>query len=140
MKYSRCLLLLCFVWPVLPSVVQAQEPETIRVRKESNLVKAVFDNTDGRLFVVDRFGNPRDNKIISYRLYVKSKSETREFSGYTNRLNREALSYLQKQSSAAKLFFTEISAEDDNGHIVKLPDAVEVWFPDCRNCDKKKKR
>lgn len=119
---------------------QAQEPQTIRVRKESNLVKAVFDNTETRLFAVDRFGNPRENKILSYKLYVKGKRETKEFTGYSNRLNPEMIKYLNKQSTATKIFFTEISAEEEDGHIVKLPDIIETWFPECENCDKKKRR
>ena len=118
---------------------KAQEPQTIRVKKESNLSKVVFDNTDPRLFVVDRFGNPRDNKILSYKLYVKGKRETKEFKGYSNRLNQEMLTYLRKQTVATKIFFTEISAEDDDGHLVKLPDAIDVWFPDCKNCEKRKR-
>ena len=122
------------------SHLQAQEPQTIRVRKESNLVKAVFDNTETRLFAVDRFGNPRENKILTYKLYIKGKRETKEFSGYGNRLNAEMIKYLNKQSTATKIFFTEISAEEEDGHIVKLPDIIETWFPDCENCDKKKRR
>lgn len=122
------------------SDLRAQEPQTIRVRKESNLVKAVFDNTETRLFAVDRFGNPRENKILTYKLYVKGKRETKEFTGYGNRLNAEMIKYLNKQSSATKIFFTEISAEEGDGHVVKLPDIIETWFPDCQNCDKKSRR
>ncbi|WP_317896697.1 hypothetical protein [Aurantibacillus circumpalustris] len=121
------------------SIYKAQEPQTIRVKKESNLAKVVFDITDPRLFVVDRFGNPRENKILSYKLYVKGKRETKEFSGHSNRLNQEMLTYLRKQTVATKIFFTEISAEDDDGHLIKLPDAIDVWFPDCKNCEKKKR-
>lgn len=119
------------------SSILAQEPQTIKIRKESDLAKAVFDNTETKLFVVDRFGNPRENKILSYKLFVKGKRETKEFSGYGNKLNAEMVKYLNKQSSATKIFFTEVSAEDDNGHMIKLPDVIETWFPDCRNCEKK---
>jgi hypothetical protein len=118
----------------------AQEPATIRVKKESNLVKAVFDNTELRLMVVDRFGNPRENKIASYKLYVKGKRDTKEFSGYGNNLSPDMIKYLTKTTTASKLFFTELSASDDNGHLVKLPDVIETWFPDCNNCGSKKKR
>ena len=121
------------------SIAFAQEPQTIRIKKESNLVKAVFDNTESTLVVVDRFGNPRENKILSYKLYVKAKRETKEFTGHNNHLNTEMISYLNKQSSATKIFFTEISAEDEDGHIVKLPDIIETWFPDCQNCEKKRR-
>lgn len=117
----------------------AQEPETIKFKKESNLVKAVFDNTDPRLFVVDRFGNPRENRVISYKLYVKAKKETKKFEGYSNDLSGEMLNYLNKLPKATKIFFTEITVEDDNGHLLKLPDVIETWFPDCKNCEPKKR-
>jgi hypothetical protein len=94
----------------------SQEPQTIKFKRESNLVKAVFDITESKLFVIDRYGNPRENKIASYKLYVKARKETKEFLGYSNSLNAEMLNYLKKQSKATKIFFTEISALDDDGH------------------------
>lgn len=132
--------LACFLFISLPSVIHAQdqEPQTIRIKKESNLAKAVFDPTDPKLVVVDRFGNPRENRILSYRLYVKGRKETKEFRGYSNRLNAEMIHYLDKQKSATKIFFTEVSAEDENGHLVKLPDVIETWFPDCQNCERRR--
>jgi len=120
--------------------LSAQEPATIKVRKESNLSKAEFDNTERKLMVVDRFGNLKENKIASYKLYVKTKRETKEFEGYGNSLSVEMIKYLNKQSSATKIFFTEISAVDDDGHLVKLPDVINTWFPDCSNCGKGDKR
>ena len=117
----------------------AQEPETIRFKKESNLVKAVFDNTDPKLFAVDRFGNPRENRILSYKLYVKTKKETKQFEGSSNTLSGEMLNYLNKLKSATKIFFTEITVEDEAGHPLKLPDVIDTWFPDCKNCEPKKR-
>lgn len=139
MKFFLPRILFIFFALVFTSGTFAQEPQTIRVKKESNLVKAVFDNTDSKLFVVDRFGNPRENKILSYKLYVKGKRETKEFTGYSNKLTGEMINYLNKQTSATKIFFTEISAEEDDGHLIKLPDAIDTWFPDCKNCEKKKR-
>lgn len=121
-------------------LAQEQTPTTIKVRKESDLSKAVFDNTERRLMVVDRFGNPRENKIATYKLYVKTKRDTKEFIGYGNSLSSEMIKYLNSLSSASKIFFTGISATDDNGHLVKLPDVIEVWFPECGNCDTGKRR
>lgn len=112
----------------------SQEPKTIKVRKESNLAKAVLDNTELTLLVIDRFGNPKDNKIISYKLYVKTKKETKEFSGFNNRLNPDMISYLNKLKQSAKLFFTDISVKDDDEHLLKLPDIIEQWFPNCAGC------
>jgi hypothetical protein len=89
--------------------------------------------------VIDRFGNPRENKIISYKLYIKNKRETKEFVGYNNSLSSDMMNYLKKQTTATKIFFTEVSAEDDDGHLVRLPDVIETWFPDCKNCEKKRR-
>ncbi len=126
------LLLVC-----LPMLSVAQDPAgTIRVRKVQDLQKAEFDNTEYRIVVFDRFGNIRTNEIISYKLYVKTKKGTEEFSGYTNELTKEMRTFLEKQKEACKLFFTTIIAKDDEGHPVPLPDVIEVWFPICRNTKK----
>jgi hypothetical protein len=134
------LLILSYLLLFAAEPLLAQEPGTIRIKKESNLTKAVLDNTEGRLMVVDRFGNPRENKIASYKLYVKNSRETKEFQGRSNQLSPEMLQYLNKQSSAVKIFFTEITAVDDDEHLQKLPDVIETWFPDCKNCEPAKRR
>lgn len=113
-----------------------EEPQTIRIKKESNLVKAIFDNTELRLMVIDRFGNPRDNKIVSYKLWIKGKGDPKQLNGYNNSLSAEMINTLKKQSKAVKIFFTDISAQEDDGHLVKLPDVIDTWFPDCKNCEK----
>jgi len=117
-----------------------QEPATIRVKRESSLVKAVFDNTQLKLMAVDRFGNPRENRIVSYKLYVKAKRETKEFSGFSNDLTDEMIKYLEKQKSAVKIFFTEVTVRDENEHLLRLPDVIDTWFPQCGNCDSKEGR
>lgn len=122
------------------NTIFSQEPQTIKIKKESNLAKVVLDNTEDRLMVVDRFGNPRDNRIVSYKLFVKTKKETKEFQGFSNRLTGEMVTYLNKQTKATKIFFTEIKAQDDNEHLVNLPDLIDTWFPDCKNCDPLKKK
>lgn len=114
----------------------AQQPITIKVKKESNLVKAVFDNTEFRLIAVDRFGNPKENKVVSYKLYVKTKKDTKEFTGFNNSLTPEMIKYLNKLKTSAKIFFTEINVEEDDSHLIKLPDVIEQWFPKCDNCNK----
>ncbi len=112
----------------------AQQPTVIKIKKESNLVKAVFDNTEFKLVVMDRFGNPKDNKIASYKLYIKTKKDTKEFKGYSNSLSPEMINYLNKLKNTAKLFFTEINVEEEDSHFTKLPDVIEQWFPNCQNC------
>lgn len=139
MKYSihSLIFLLCMAGSVIG--IAQEESETIKFKRESNLVKVVFDNTEPKLFVIDRFGNPRENRILSYKLYVKAKKETKEFEGFSNTLTGEMLNYLNKQKTATKIFFTEIIVEDEGGHPLKLPDVIDTWFPDCKNCEPKRR-
>lgn len=139
MKPSFFYILFLFSAGLSPLAAFSQEPQSIKFKRESNLVKVVFDVTESKLFVIDRFGNPRENKIASYKLYVKAKRETKEFNGYGNTLNPEMIKYLNKQNNATKIFFTEISVEEDDGHLTKLPDVIDTWFPDCTNCERKKR-
>ena len=44
---------------------------------------------------------------------------------------------LNKLKKAAKIFFTEIQVKDENDHLQKLPDVIDIWFPNCKNCDNK---
>lgn len=119
---------------------EQESPQVIRVKRESPLAKVVFDNTEYRLMVVDRFGNPRENKILSYKLWIKGRQASAPLEGFNNTLTAEMIAALRKQSKAVKIFFTEIAVEDDNGHVVKLPDAVDTWFPDCVNCERGSQR
>jgi hypothetical protein len=129
--------LFCFVF--LSLYTAAQDPIPIKVRKEQNLVKAEFDNVDMKLVVIDRYGNPRENKVVSYKLWVKEK-QTKGFPGFNNSLTGDMINELKAQRKATKIFFTGITVEDDEGHIIQLPDVIELWFPDCKNCGPVKKR
>lgn len=122
------------------SLLAQDEPATIRVKKESNLAKVALDNTENKLMVIDRFGNPRENKVVSYKLWIRSANDTRQFDGYSNSLTPDMLKALNSHTSAVKIFITEIVALDDQDHPQKLPDLIETWFPDCRNCTPTKKK
>ncbi|MCA6436423.1 MAG: hypothetical protein IM600_17640 [Bacteroidetes bacterium] len=114
--------------------LNAQEPAVIKFKKESKYAKAVFDNVDNQLVVIDVYGNPTSAKIAKFKLYVKTKKDTKEFAAYSNALNMEMLNYLKKLKSSAKLFFTEINVQEEDNHLSKLPDAIEQWFPVCNGC------
>lgn len=131
------LMLLCLLFPLH---ALAQDSPSIKVRKESRLAKVVLDNSAYKLVVLDRYGNPTEARLMHYLLHVKTKRETRVFEGHTNALSREMVNYLNGLGSATKIFFTEIQAEEEGGHISNLPDLIETWFPDCSNCDKKRNR
>lgn len=129
----------CFLFLFVVSVSAQEPPQTIKVKKEQNLVKAYFDNTDLRLTAVDRFGNMQENKIKSYKLWIKGK-EVKGFNGFDNALSSDMVKELNKLKKATKIYFTEINVEDENGHLQKLPDIYETWFPNCKNCDNKSGR
>lgn len=136
----KLLLLLCTSLTPFFAQAQDEEPQTIRVKKESNLAKAVFDNTEFRLMAIDRFGNPKENKIVSYKLWIRGKGATTALDGHSNSLTPDMIRALKKQSKAVKIFFTDISVQEDDGHLVKLPDVIDTWFPDCENCEKRPAR
>lgn len=125
---------LFFITLTFAGNLKAQEPNVIKFKKESRYAKAVFDNVDNKLVVIDIYGNPTEAKIAKYKLYVKTKTDTKEFVAFSNSLNAEMLNYLKKLKSSAKLFFTEINVVEEDSHLGKLPDVIEQWFPVCNGC------
>lgn len=113
----------------------AQEPGAIKVKRESKLVKIYFDNTEFKLIPIDRFGNPQENPVKSYKFWIKGNDGF--IQGYDNTLTPDMIKALKKVKKATKIYFTEINVEDEYGHILKMPDVYEVWFPDCKNCSNK---
>ncbi|MBL7922025.1 MAG: hypothetical protein JNJ40_17045 [Bacteroidia bacterium] len=133
---SKFILIFSFLFAY--AISNAQEPNVIKIKKESDLVKVVFDNVDLKLMAVDRFGNPRQNQVVSYKLWIKGKGEAKMFPGSNNSLNPEMIKELNKLKKATKIFFTDINVKDDDEHALKLPDVIDTWFPDCKNCDNKR--
>jgi hypothetical protein len=116
----------------------AQDPvNTFKIKRDQNLVKAVFDNVEYKLIPIDKYGNPRENEFASYTLWIKEKKATKKFVGYSNELTPEMLKELKSQKKAVKIFFTNIKVKSDDDHLVDLPDVIDTWFPDCKNCVKK---
>ena len=118
----------------------AQEPQIIRVKKELNLKKVVFDNSEFRLMVIDRFGNPRENKIASYQLDIKMPNEIKIFFGFGNNLSQEMLNYLYKLDKPANMFFIKIMVYDEDEHLINLPDFKEEWVPALKKSKKIKSK
>jgi len=130
---------LILIFSLFTLSVSAQEPVgTIKVKRDQNLVKAVFDNVEYKLMAIDRFGNPKENTFASYTLWIKEKKATKKFVGYSNTLTPEMLKELKSLKRATKIFFTNIKVNGDDEHLVDLPDVIDTWFPDCTNCIKKK--
>lgn len=130
---------LLLIFSLFTLSVSAQEPVgTIKIKREQNLVKAVFDNVEYKLMAIDRFGNPQENTFASYTLWIKEKKSTKKFVGYSSTLTPEMLKELKSLKRATKIFFTNIKVNGDDEHLVDLPDVIDTWFPDCTNCVKKK--
>lgn len=111
----------------------AQEPATITVKKQSDLAKATYDNVEFKLIAMDRFGNIVDHAIKSFELhYVEKKKKVKMFKSYNETLTPEMLSEFKKLKEAKKIFFTKIMAQDEFGNLVRLPDVIEMQFPDCK--------
>jgi hypothetical protein len=117
----------------------AQEPlGTIKIKREQNLVKCVFDNIEYKLTPIDKYGNPKENEIASYVLWIKEKKSTKKFAGYSNSLTPEMLKELRTQKRAVKIFFTNIKVKTDDDHLADMPDVIDTWFADCKNCSNRK--
>jgi hypothetical protein len=124
---------------LLTLLSKGQEPETIRFKKESNMIKAYFDPTELKLIGIDRFGNPHENGIASFKMYVKGKKDKKAFESFSGALTSEMINYLNNLKTATKLFFTDVVAKDENRHLTKLPDVIELWFPNCASTQKQKR-
>ncbi len=88
MKVHLKLLFISALTLVQFQTILAQETPSIKVRKSSNLAKVVLDNTNYKLVVFDRFGNPTESRILHYKLYVKLKTKTKLFEGYLNKFDK----------------------------------------------------
>ncbi|MBS1652795.1 MAG: hypothetical protein JSU07_12370 [Bacteroidetes bacterium] len=93
--------------------------------------KAVFDNIEMKLIVMDKFGNITQIEIRNFKLFIKEKSATKEFESFSNNLTQDMLTHLNKLKKSTKLFFTNIYVEEHE-HLEKLPDVIEIWFPVCK--------
>lgn len=111
----------------------SQEPATITVKKQTNLAKATYDNVEYKLIGMDRFGNVVNHAVKSFELhYVEKKKKLKVFKSYNETLTPEMLAEFKKLKEAKKIFFTKIMAEDEFGNLVRLPDVIEMQFPDCK--------
>jgi len=128
----RLLFIAIFFSLSLPAFCQ-EEPQKITIRKESNLAKAMYDNVDFKLIAEDKYGNVVNHAVKSFELhYVEKKKKLKVFKSYSESLTPEMLEEFKKLKEAKKIFFTKIMAEDEFGNVVRLPDVIEVQFPDCK--------
>ncbi len=141
-KYKGNLILIgsLFLLGAFPVSAQTESENTIKVRKVEQLVKAEYDNTNYKLTAVDRFGNLKENAVQSFEIHYTLRGERHKYISYSNQLTDEMLKNLGKIKEAQEIYFTNIKAEDDNGHLIQLPELPYMHFPDCPKNKKKKSR
>lgn len=126
------LLFISFVFFSISAFSQ-EAPVTIKVVKESDLVKAAYDNVEYKLTAIDKYGNIVDHAVRSFEIhYVEKKKKLKIFKSASESLTPEMLDDFKKLKEAKKIFFTNIIAEDQFGNIIRLPDVIEVQFPTCK--------
>ncbi len=118
---------------IMSPIFSQEEPQKITIRKESNLAKASYDNVDYKLIAQDKYGNIVNHVVKSFELHYRiSNKKIKMMISYSESLTPEMLEEFKKLKEAKKIFFTKIMAEDEFGNVVRLPDVIEVQFPDCK--------
>jgi S-adenosylmethionine hydrolase len=118
---------------ILSPIFSQEEPQKITIRKESNLAKASYDNVDYKLIAQDKYGNIVNHAVKSFELHYRiNNKKIKMMISYSESLTPEMLEEFKKLKEAKKIFFTKIMAEDEFGNVVRLPDVIEVQFPDCK--------
>ena len=126
------LLLLQFFY-VKNLISQENGIDKITVKKESNLVKAFFDNNELKLIAQDKYGNIDHHAIRSFEMhYELKKKKLKILKSSSMYLTLDMLHDLNTLKEAKKIFYTKITAEDQNGILVNLPDVIEMHFPRCK--------
>ena len=123
-------LILFFHFPVFS---QETEIDKISVKKESNLVKAFFDSNDLKIIAQDKYGNINHHAVRSFEMhYEVKKKKLKILKSSSMYLTLDMLHDLNNLKEAKKIFYTKITAEDQNGNLVSLPDVIEMNFPRCK--------
>lgn len=126
-------LLLLQFFSVKNLISQENGIDKITVKKESNLVKAFFDNNELKLIAQDKYGNIDHHAIRSFEMhYEVKKKKLKILKSSSMYLTLDMLHDLNTLKEAKKIFYTKITAEDQNGILVNLPDVIEMHFPRCK--------
>ena len=139
-SFSKILLSLIFTFSFLIST--SQEIEKIKIAKEETFIKADFDETNYKVFAVDKYGNPYEDAVKSFKITFQDSKGHFEAAVVGNTFPKKTINYLTKgRTKATNVCFKEIVAEDKEGHVQKLPDKCGVLiYPDCKNCDTNKRK
>ena len=120
----------------------SQEIETIKIAKEDPFIKADFDETEYKVFAVDKYGNPYMDVVKSFKITFQDSKGHFESAVTGNTFPKKTINYLTKgRQRATNICLKEIVTEDKEGHVQKLPDRCGILiYPDCKNCDPNKKK
>lgn len=130
---TKQLFIIILLLAAISPVFSQEEPQKITIRKESNLAKASYDNLEFKLTAQDKYGNVVNHAVKSFELHYRiSNKKIKMMISYSESLTPEMLNELKKLKEAKKIFFTKIMAEDEFGNAVRLPDVIEIQFPDCK--------
>lgn len=120
---------------------QEAEVEKIKIKKEDPFFKAEFDETNYKVIALDKYGNPYEDVIKSFKITFQDTQGHFESKVVGNTFPAKTIKYLKKRTRATNLCLKEIVAEDKEGHVQSLPDKCGVLiYPDCKNCDPNKKK
>jgi len=133
---------IAFCFLLLPSFLFSQEIEKIKIAKEDPFFKADFDETEYKVFALDKYGNPYMDVVKSFKITFQDSKGHFESAVVGNTFPKKTINYLTKgRERATNICLKDIVAEDKEGHVQKLPDKCGVLiYPDCKNCDPNKKK
>jgi hypothetical protein len=139
---SSAKILLSFIFTLFIFSSFAQEVETIKIKKEDTFFKADFDETEYKVFALDKYGNPYMDVVKSFVITFQDTKGHFQSAVVGNTFPKKTINYLTKgRTKATNICLKEIVAEDKDGHVQKLPDKCGVLiYPDCKNCDPNKKK
>jgi hypothetical protein len=144
MKFSKFIasFLLPTAFCLLPTCLSAQEVEKIKIVKEDPFYRADFDETEYKVFALDKYGNPYMDVVKSFKITFQDTKGHFESAVVGNTFPKKTINYLTKgRSKATNICLKEIVAEDKDGHVQKLPDRCGILiYPDCKNCDPNKQQ
>lgn len=141
MNLRKSIPFLVFLLQFYSASLFSQEVEKIKIKKEDPFFKAEFDETNYKVIALDKYGNPFENAIKSFKITFQDTQGHFESKVIGNTFPDKTIKYLKKRTRATNLCLKEIVAEDTEGHVQSLPDKCGVLiYPDCKNCDPNKKK
>ncbi len=118
---------IAFSFLLLPSFLFSQEIEKIKIAKEDPFFKADFDETEYKVFALDKYGNPYMDVVKSFKITFQDSKGHFESAVVGNTFPKKTINYLTKgRDRATNICLKDIVAEDKEGHIQKLPDKCGV--------------